>query len=137
MSDPNDWNRQIIDEFRANSGRVSSFGEVTLLLLHTKGARTGTERINPLAYQRLGPTSVAIFASKAGAPNNPDWYHNIVANPDVTVEIGDQTHKVRARVASGEERSQIWERQKTAVPGFADYEQKTSRQIPVIILDEI
>ena len=87
-----DWNQRIIDEFRANDGRVGGpFEGRTLLLLHHRGAKTGTERINPLAYQRLSGDSVAVFASKSGAPTNPDWYHNLLANPDVTVEIGTET----------------------------------------------
>ena len=137
MSDANDWNTKIIEEFRANGGHVGGpFEAMPLLLLHTKGARSGTQRVTPVAYQRLGPTSVAIFASKAGAPHNPDWYHNIVANPDTTVEIGDRSLAVRARVAGTEERQQIWEKQKTDYPGFAEYERKTTRTIPVVVLDE-
>ena len=76
-----------------------------------------------------------MFASKGGAPTNPDWYHNLLANPRVTVEVGSDTRKVTARVAQGDERERIWSRQKELVPGFADYEQKTTRQIPVIILE--
>ena len=87
-----------------------------------------------VAYQRVGD-AYAIFASKGGAPTNPDWYHNLIANPHVTVEVGTETVPVRARVASGEERERIWNAQKAAVPSFADYEQKTQRQIPVIVLD--
>jgi deazaflavin-dependent oxidoreductase (nitroreductase family) len=133
-----DWNQQIIEEFRANEGRVGgNFEGRTLLLLHHRGAKTGTERINPVAYQRLSPDSVAIFASKGGAPTNPDWYHNLVANPDVTVEIGTQTFAAHARVAAGAEREAIWEKQKTDWPGFAEYEEKTKgiREIPVVVLD--
>jgi deazaflavin-dependent oxidoreductase (nitroreductase family) len=133
-----DWNQNVIDEFRANEGRVGgNFEGRTLLLLHHRGAKTGTERINPVAYQRLSPDSVAIFASKGGSPTNPDWFHNLVANPDASVEIGTDSFPVRARVAEGEEREQIWERQKHDWPGFADYEQKTHgiREIPVVVLD--
>ena len=94
-----DWNQQIIEEFRANDGRVGgNFEGRTLLLLHHTGAKTGTERVNPLAYQRLSDDSVAIFASKGGAPTTPDWFHNLVANPDVKVEIGTETFaRARAR----------------------------------------
>jgi deazaflavin-dependent oxidoreductase (nitroreductase family) len=138
MSDMNDWNMKIIEEFRANDGRVGGpFEGMSLLLLHTKGARSGAERVNPLAYQRLGARSVAVFASKGGAPHNPDWYHNVVANADATIEIGDKTRPVRARVASAEERGPIWEKQKADYPGFAEYEQKTERTIPVVVLDEV
>jgi deazaflavin-dependent oxidoreductase (nitroreductase family) len=133
-----DWNQQIIEEFHANEGRVGgNFEGRTLLLLHHRGAKTGTERVNPVAYQRLSDDSVAIFASKGGAPTNPDWYHNLVANPDVTVEIGTESFAAHARVAGGDEREAIWERQKSEWPGFADYEEKTRgiREIPVVVLD--
>lgn len=132
---PNDFNTKIIDEFRANGGRVGGpFEGGTLLLLHTTGARTGEERINPVAYQKVD-SGYAVFASKAGAPTNPDWYHNLVAHPQVEAEIGTETHRLTARVAQGEERDRIWTRQKADNPGFADYEQKTTRQIPVVILE--
>ena len=132
---PNDWNSKIIDEFRANGGQVGGpFAGGTLLLLHTTGARTGQERVNPVAYQKLD-RGYAVFASKAGAPTNPDWYHNLVAHPDVEAEIGDQTVRLTARVAGGEERDRIWSRQKETNPGFAEYEHKTTRQIPVVILE--
>ena len=99
MADPN---QQIIEEFRANDGRVGGhFEGRTLLLLHHTGAKTGTERINPLAYQRLSDDSVAIFASQSGAPTNPDWFYNVVAHPDVKVEIGTETFAAHARVAEG------------------------------------
>jgi deazaflavin-dependent oxidoreductase (nitroreductase family) len=134
-----DRNQAIIDEFRANDGRVGGYFEGrTLLLLHHRGAKTGTERVNPVAYQRLSPDSVAVFASKGGAPANPDWFHNLVANPDASVEIGTEAFPVRARVAAGEECERIWERQKHDWPGFADYEEKTRgiREIPVVVLDK-
>jgi len=133
-----DPNQAIIDEFRANEGRVGGFFEgKTLLLLHHKGAKSGAERVNPLAYQPQDDGSLAIFASAGGAPKTPDWYFNLVANPDATVEIGTDSFPVRARVAQGEERERIWERQKHAWPGFAEYEQKTAgiREIPVIVLE--
>jgi deazaflavin-dependent oxidoreductase (nitroreductase family) len=132
---PNDWNSKIIEEFRANGGRVGGpFEGGTLLLLHTTGARTGQERVNPVAYQKVDQ-GYAVFASKGGAPTHPDWYHNLVAHPDVEAEIGDQTVRLTARVAQGEERDRIWVRQKETNPGFAEYEQKTTRQIPVVILE--
>ena len=133
-----DWNQQIIEEFRANDGRVGgNFEGRTLLLLHHAGAKSGTERINPLAYQRLSDDSVAIFASKGGAPTTPDWFYNLVAHPDVTVEIGTDTFSAHARVAEGAEREPIWEKQKSDWPGFADYEKQTEgiREIPVVVLD--
>ncbi len=107
-----------------------------MLILHTWGAKTGQERVNPVAYQPVGD-ALAIFASKGGAPTNPAWYHNLKANPDVKVEVGTDTIDVRARVVEGEERAPIWEKQKQLMPGFADYEQKTSRQIPVVLLERV
>ena len=135
MSDANDWNTRLIEEFRANDGKVGGqFDGAPLLLLHTTGARSGEERVNPVMYQDLGGP-VAVFASKAGAPTNPDWYHNVVANAEVTAEIGTETRRFRARVATGDEREQIWARQKQDFPGFADYEANTSREIPVVVLE--
>ena len=135
MSEVHDWNRKMIEEFRANHGQLGGpFAGRTMLLLHHKGAKTGTERVNPLAYQPLDD-GYAVFASKAGAPTNPDWYYNLIANPDATAEIGDGTIPVHARVAGGDERERIWTKQKANIPTFADYEEKTDRQIPVIILE--
>jgi deazaflavin-dependent oxidoreductase (nitroreductase family) len=133
-----DWNRRVIEEFRANAGRVGEpFEGMPILLLHHRGARTGIERVNPLAYQQLEDGAIAVFGSKGGAPTNPDWFHNLVANPDARVEVGTETYDVRARVADDEERQRIWERQKKDRPAFADYETKTSRQIPVVILERV
>ena len=133
-----DWNKKIIDEFRANEGRVGGrFEGRPILLLHHTGAKSGTERVNPLAYQQLDGEDVAVFASKGGAPTNPDWYYNLIANPKAKVEIGTDTFDVVARVAEGEEHERIWERQKELMPGFADYEQKTTRKIPVIVLERV
>src|SRR5687767_7612454 len=113
MSEVNDWNARVIEEFRANGGKVGgNFEGAPLLLLHTTGARSGEERTNPVMYQDLGGGRVAVFASKAGADTNPDWYHNVVANPDVTAEIGTETRSFRARVADAGERDPIWEQQK-------------------------
>jgi deazaflavin-dependent oxidoreductase (nitroreductase family) len=132
-----DWNSNIIAEFRANDGKVGGmFAGTSLLLLHTKGAKTGAERVNPLAYLVDGDALV-VFASKAGAPTNPDWFHNLRAHPRVSVEVGTQTRELVARVAEGEERHRLWEAQKRDNPGFADYETKTDRQIPVVILDPV
>ena len=133
-----DWNARIIDEFRSNEGRVGGpFEGRPILLLHHSGAKTGTERVNPLAYQDLGDGSIAVFGSKGGAPTNPDWYYNLQANPDASVEVGTGTFDVRARVAEGEERERIWEKQKRDMPGFADYERTTPREIPVVILERL
>lgn len=137
MADPNDWNAQVIEEFRARGGKVGGrFEGMPMLLLHHTGARTGTGRVNPLVYQPV-PDGYAVFASKGGAPTNPDWYHNLVANPRTTVEVGTETAEVVARVAGGEERERIWARQKEVAPGFADYEERTARTIPVVILERV
>jgi deazaflavin-dependent oxidoreductase (nitroreductase family) len=136
MSELNDWNAQIIEEFRANGGEVGGqFEGAPLLLLHTTGARSGKERVSPMMYQDLGDGSVAVFASKAGAPDNPDWFHNLVATPSVEAEIGTEQRAFTARVAEGDERERIWSKQKADYPGFAEYEQKTDRTIPVVVLD--
>jgi deazaflavin-dependent oxidoreductase (nitroreductase family) len=135
MSETTDWNTRIIEEFRANRGRVGgNFEGAPLLLLHTTGARSGKERVNPVMYQDLGGP-VAVFGSKGGADVHPDWYHNLVANPDVTAEIGTETRTFRARVAGADERAPIWEKQKADFPGFAGYEANTDREIPVVILE--
>ena len=132
-----DWNKAVIDEFRANGGRVGGMFEGRpLLLLHHTGARTGIRRVTPLMYQDVG-RGYAVFASKAGADTNPDWYHNVVANPRTEVEIGTGTVGVGARVAEGDERDRIWNRQKRDYPQFAEYEARTSRVIPVIVLERI
>jgi deazaflavin-dependent oxidoreductase (nitroreductase family) len=133
----NDFNTQIIEEFRTNDGKLGGqFEGATMLLLHHTGAKSGTARVNPLAYQKVGD-SFAVFASKGGAPTNPDWYYNLRAHPDTTVEVGTQTIPVVARVADDAERGTIWENQKRVFPGFADYEKSTTRQIPVVILDPV
>lgn len=129
-----DWNTQIIEEFRSNGGKVGGqFEGAPLLLLHHTGAKTGTERVTPLMYQAVGD-DYAIFASKAGAPTNPDWFHNLLANPRTTAEVGTDTIPVTARVAEADERDRIWTKQKADYPGFAEYEEATTRQIPVVIL---
>jgi deazaflavin-dependent oxidoreductase (nitroreductase family) len=137
VAEAQDWNSQIIAEFRANGGKVGGpFEGGTLLLLHTVGARSGQPRVNPVMYQDIGD-GVAVFATKGGAPTHPDWYYNLLANPRVSVEIGPQTLPFVARLAEGAERDRIWTAQKAANPGFADYERKTTRQIPVIILEPV
>ena len=138
MADMENFNEQVIKEFRENEGEVGGMFEgASVLLLHHAGAKTGTQRVSPLMYQQVGD-SFAIFASKGGAPTNPDWYHNLAAHPDATIELGSGTVKVRARVASPEERGPIWEKQKTLAPGFAGYETNAApRQIPVILLDPV
>jgi deazaflavin-dependent oxidoreductase (nitroreductase family) len=131
----NEFNRKIIEEFRANEGRVGGpFEGAPMLLLHTTGARSGAERVSPVVYQPDDSRWV-VFASKGGAPTNPDWFHNLRAHPDATIEVGTDTVPVAARVAEGDERERLWSRQKERMPGFADYEQKTTREIPVVVLE--
>lgn len=128
-----DWNAQIIEEFRANDGKVGGFfEEAPLLLLHNIGARSGRRRVVPLVYQAVDG-GYAVFASKAGAPTNPDWFHNLMANPAAEVEIGPNTIPVTARRASERERERIWTRQKEVFPHFG--ENKTDRIIPVVVLE--
>jgi deazaflavin-dependent oxidoreductase (nitroreductase family) len=135
MAEVNDFNTKIIEEFRANGGKVGGpFEGAPLLLLHTAGAKSGKERVNPVMYRPVDG-AYAVFGSRGGAPTNPDWYRNLLAEPRATVEVGTDTVDVVARVAEGEERERIWESQKRDWPGFADYEQKTTRQIPVVILE--
>jgi deazaflavin-dependent oxidoreductase (nitroreductase family) len=133
---PGSWNDRIITEFRAKDGKVGGqFEGIPLLLLHHTGARTGIERVNPLAFQSLDSGGWAIFASKGGAPNNPDWYHNLLANPHATVEIAGESFEVTARPAEGDERERIWDKQKEDILGFGQYEKRTTREIPVVILE--
>jgi deazaflavin-dependent oxidoreductase (nitroreductase family) len=135
MADMDDFNTKIIKEFRENGGVVGGpFEGATLLILHTTGAKSGEVRENPVVYKDLGG-SYAVFASKGGAPTNPDWYYNILAHPALEAEIGTETVALTARVAGPEEREQIWVPWKTANPGFAEYEAKTTRTIPVVILE--
>jgi deazaflavin-dependent oxidoreductase (nitroreductase family) len=131
----NDFNQAVITEFRANNGKVGGqFANIPLLLLTTIGAKSGQPRINPLAYTTDGDR-IIILASKAGAPTNPDWYHNLVANPTVTVEVGNERFQAQASVAQGQERERLYAQVLERLPWFADYQRKTSRQIPIIILE--
>jgi deazaflavin-dependent oxidoreductase (nitroreductase family) len=131
---PQDFNARIIDEFRANDGVVGGpFEGATLLLLHHVGAKSGKDRINPLVYNRDGDRYV-IFASKAGAPTNPDWYHNLKAHPNVTIEVGTDTIEVVASEATGDERDRLFNAQVKRSPQFGEYRDKTDRVIPVILL---
>ena len=131
-----DWNTKVIEEFRANGGKVQSFGNAPLLILHTTGAKSGEERESPVLYREQGDDLV-IFASFAGAPVNPAWFHNLVANPEATIELGTETRTVRARIAEGEERDLLWEWNKQDYATFGDYETKTDRVIPVVILEPV
>lgn len=134
---PRDWNGSIIKEFRTNAGKVGGFFEgKPVLLLHHVGAKSGTERVNPLMYRREGDRFV-VFASKGGAPNNPDWFHNLKANPICSVEVGTDTVEVKARVAGREERDALYAKQAEEFPQFGEYEKQTSRTIPVVVLEPV
>ena len=137
MSEANDRNRHIIDEFRANSGKVGGrFEGRTLLLLHTKGAKSQQERINPVACIKDGER-LAVIASKGGADTHPDWYYNVVANPLVSVEVGTEKFQARASVAEEPERTRLYDKMVEIMPGFGDYRLKTTRVIPVIVLTPV
>ena len=133
-----DFNQAIIDEFRANGGKVGGyFAGANMLLLHTIGAKSGQPRTNPLVYTTDGDRMVLI-ASKGGADSNPDWYYNLLANPTITVELGDQQFRARATAVTQEpERSRLYAKMVEHRSGFADYEQKTSRKIPAIVLERV
>jgi deazaflavin-dependent oxidoreductase (nitroreductase family) len=133
-----DWNDKVIAEFRANGGKVGgNFEGAPLLLLHTTGAKTGEPRVSPIMYQAVDH-GWAVFASYAGLDVNPAWFHNLKAHPDVAIEVGNdgevETIDVHARVMTPEEREPVWEEQKRRYPGFAEYELKTDRVIPVVLL---
>jgi deazaflavin-dependent oxidoreductase (nitroreductase family) len=129
-----DFNTQVINEFRENGGQVGGmFESMPLLLLHHTGAKSGTDRVTPLAYLE-DDGRYAVFASKAGAPEHPSWYHNLIAHPETRVEIGGETIEVTAHVADTEERDRIYTEQVSRLPQFGEYEQKTTRKIPVVLL---
>jgi deazaflavin-dependent oxidoreductase (nitroreductase family) len=137
MTTVNDFNRNLIAEFRAGEGKVSGpFEGAPLLLLTTTGAKTGRKHTTPVVYQQDGDR-IVVFGSKGGAPSHPAWYHNLVANPTVTVELPAETFEARAVTVEGGERDRIWSAQKELMPGFKDYEAKTDRQIPVIVLERV
>ncbi|MDQ1481434.1 MAG: hypothetical protein QOI44_2295 [Actinomycetota bacterium] len=137
MTAVNDFNSNLIAEFRAGDGKVGGpFEGAPLLLLTTTGAKTRRKHTTPLVYQQDGDR-IVVFGSKGGAPSHPAWYHNLVANPTVTVELPAETFEARAVTVEGGERDRIWSAQKELMPGFADYEAKTDRQIPVIVLERV
>jgi deazaflavin-dependent oxidoreductase (nitroreductase family) len=137
MSEVNEWNKKVIEEFRANQGRVGgNYEGKTLLLLHTMGAKSQQERINPVACIRDGER-LAVIASKGGAPTNPDWYYNVTANPLVTVEVGTEKFQAHASVAEEPERTRLYNQMVEVMPGFDDYRRKTTRVIPVIVLTPV
>jgi deazaflavin-dependent oxidoreductase (nitroreductase family) len=132
-----DFNQNIIAEFRANGGKVGGyFANSSLLLLTTTGAKSGQPRVTPLAYVTDGDRLI-IIASKAGAPTNPDWYHNLLAHPVATVEVGSERFQVRASVVDEPERSRLYAKMVEKMPGFAEYERKTTRKIPVVALERV
>lgn len=135
MPAANDFNARTIQEFRANDGRVGGYFEgATMLLLHTTGAKTGLHRTNPLVYLPDGDRYVVI-ASKGGASTHPDWYYNLLADPNAEIEVGTERFPVRATVITGPDRDRLYARQVERRPGFAGYEKKTTRKIPVIALE--
>jgi deazaflavin-dependent oxidoreductase (nitroreductase family) len=140
MSEPIDFdemNRQVIAEFRESGGKAGGvFEGKPLVLVHHVGAKSGKERIAPLVPLLEGDR-IFVFASKGGADTNPDWYHNLVANPDTVVEQGTETFRVTARVLSGDERDDVYAKQTEAEPQFGEYQRKTSRVIPVIELQRV
>jgi len=135
MTTVHDWNNNIIDEFRANEGRVGGpFKSAPMLLLHHTGAKSGKARVNPLMYLADGDR-LLIFASKGGSPTNPDWFHNLRANPAATVEVGTDTFAVEAQEVTGEERDRLYAKQAGLYPPFGDYQAKAGRTIPVVALN--
>ncbi|MGF1646143.1 MAG: nitroreductase family deazaflavin-dependent oxidoreductase [Kineosporiaceae bacterium] len=133
----NDWNRQIIDEFRANEGRVGGrFHGAPMILIHHVGARTGTERVNPLVYLPDGNRMI-IAASNAGRVKDPDWYANVMTHPRLTVEVGTETFAVDATELLGQERDEVWQRLVEAMPGFGEYQRGLDRRIPLLALTRV
>lgn len=136
-SERNDFNQKVISEFRAKQGKVGGrYADIPLLLLTTTGAKSSKTYTKPLAYTKDGDRLVVI-ASFGGGPKNPSWYHNLVTNPEVTVEVGSERFQAKATVATGEERQRLYDRQAEQMPAFAEYQKKTKRQIPVIVLTRI
>lgn len=137
MTDPNNWNQKVIDEFRSSGGKLGGpFAGAPVLLLTSTGAKSGRKHTTPVMYVAEGDDLV-VFASKAGAPTNPDWYHNLLAHPRANVEVGNEAFEVEAEVAGREERDRLYAIQAERYPGFAEYEQKTTRVIPVVVLHRV
>ena len=135
--DMNDFNTKIIAEFRANGGKVGPpFEGAPMVLLHTTGAKSGKERVNPLVYTTDGDNLV-IIASKGGAPTNPDWYYNLLANPVVTIERGTEKFQARATIVDEPERTRLYDQMVSVMPGFAEYQRNTTRKIPVVLLERV
>lgn len=137
MSEMADWNTTVIEEFRANAGKVGGMFEgLPMIIVHAIGAKSGTKRETPLVYFGEGDR-IYVFASKGGAPQNPAWYHNLVAQPRVKVEVGAESFEVNARVLTGAERDEVYRKQAAVMPNFAEYQAKTTRQIPVFELERV
>ncbi|HEY2486411.1 MAG TPA: nitroreductase family deazaflavin-dependent oxidoreductase [Candidatus Binataceae bacterium] len=135
--DMKEINRKVIEEFRGNGGNVGGqFAGAPMVLLTTKGAKSGKTYVNPLVYSRDGDKYV-IIASYAGGPKNPSWYHNLVAHPTPTVEIGGERFQAKATFPSGAERERLFNQQASQMPIFNDYRKKTARQIPVVVLERV
>ena len=136
MSSNNDFNSNVVDEFRANGGKVGGYFEGRpMMILTTIGAKSGQPRVHPLVY--TNSDAYVIIASKGGGPTNPDWYHNLLANPVATVEVGSEAFQVRARLTEGTERRRLYDAQAAIMPGFAEYETKTTREIPLFVLERV
>ena len=139
MSEPNNWNQKVIDEFRANGGQVGGpFEGAPMVLVHTRGRKSGQEYVNPMMYMasERGDGTIYVFASKGGAPTNPDWYYNLTAAGEASVELGTSSSPVTVSELTGEERDTIFAEQARRYPGFAEYAEKTAgiRTIPVLAL---
>lgn len=135
MTDFNEFNRGVIAEFRSNAGKVGGpFDGAPMILVHHTGAKSGKAYVTPLVYSRDGDAYV-IIASKAGAPDDPQWFHNIVAHPDLTIEVGADTIRVHARVAEGDDRARLYRVQADAMSNFDEYAKLTTREIPVLVLE--
>ena len=139
-----DYNRKIIDEFRANEGRVGGpFAGAPMVLVTSKGAKSGRPHTTPLVYLREGDAAggpgdrIYVFGSMGGAPKHPAWYHNLKAHPDVTVEVGTDRYPVRATIVTGDERDRLFQKQASLRPQFAEYQQRTTRTIPLIALERV
>jgi len=134
VSERDEWNRKIIEEFRTNAGKVGGpFEGVPILLLHHRGAKSGTERVSPLAYRRDGDNLV-VFASKGGAPTNPGWYENLVAHPEAKIQVWDKIIPVTARTGTPADKKRVWPKMAEQWPGYNDYQKGTKRDIPVVLL---
>jgi deazaflavin-dependent oxidoreductase (nitroreductase family) len=133
----NEFNERVIKEFRVNGGKVGTpFANAPMILVTHTGAKTGKSYTTPLVYSRDGDR-IVVIASKAGAPNNPSWYHNLVAHPTATLEIGTESFKAKARVATGDERERLFNQQAAQMAVFNEYRAKTTRKIPVIVFERV